>query len=76
MAILDEITPKYYQVHSLGMERQDGDVVAAYDIMIRNVLGNPMKIINLGSTLTAQEKQACHYVSLKQYTAQQVLTDY
>lgn len=58
MAILDEITPKYYEVLNLTMQRQDGEVVATYQIMIRNVLGNPRRIINQGSVLTSQEKAA------------------
>lgn len=57
MAILDELTPAYYEVLRLGMQR-DGDVVAIYDIAIRNVLGNRMAIINRGSVLTTQEKAA------------------
>jgi len=55
---MDGLTPKYYEVLNLGMQRQDGDVVASYSIAIRNVLGNRMQIINLGSTLTEQERQA------------------
>ena len=39
MAILDELTPAYYKVLRLGMQRQDGEVAAIYDIAIRNVLG-------------------------------------
>jgi len=58
MAILDEITPRWYEVTKLGMQQQNGDVVAIYNIAIRNVLGNRMAIINQGSVLTVQEKQA------------------
>ena len=59
MAILDELTPKYYEVLRLGMQRgEDGEVVAMYEIFIRNVDGHRMKIINRGSTLTDQERQA------------------
>ena len=58
MGILDELTPFWYEVLNLGMQRQDGEVVAIYDIAIRNVLGQRMKIINQGSVLTEQEKAA------------------
>lgn len=58
MAILDELTPRWYEVLRLGIQQQDSDVVAVYDIAIRNVLGNRMAIINRGSALTTQEKQA------------------
>lgn len=65
MAILDELTPRWYEVLRLGMQRQDGEVVAIYDIAIRNVLGNRMKIINRGSVLTEQEKQAVIAIFLR-----------
>ena len=58
MAILDELMPKYYKVLNLGMQRQNGEVVAVYDVAIRNVLGQRMAIISQGSPLTAQEQQA------------------
>jgi len=58
MAIMDSLTPKYYEVLDLGIQRQNGDVVASYNVIIRNVLGNKMRIINLDSVLTAQERQA------------------
>ena len=58
MAILDEITPRWYEPLTLAFERQDGDVVAVYNVMIRNVLGHEMRIVNLGSVLTEQEKAA------------------
>ena len=58
MTILDPITPAYYKVITLGMERVDDDVVARYHIAIYNVNGNLMTHINQGSVLTEQEKQA------------------
>jgi len=58
MAILDSITPAYYEALSLSMERVNGDVVASYSIAIRNVNSNRMAIINQASILTAQEKAA------------------
>ena len=58
MAILDELTPAYYEVLRLGMQRQDGEVAAIYDVAIRNVFGQRMAIINRGSVLTEQERQA------------------
>lgn len=65
MAILDEITPKYYQPLTLGFERQGSDVVAVYNVMIRNVLGNEMKIINLASVLTPEEKAMAAAIYLR-----------
>jgi len=58
MAILDSVTPTYYEVLTLSMERRNGDVVASYHVAIRNVNGNRMTIINPGSALTPQEKAA------------------
>ena len=58
MAILDELTPAYYEVLRLGMQRQNGEVVTIYDIAIYNVDNRRMAIINRGSTLTPQERQA------------------
>lgn len=55
---MDGLTPAYFEVLTLGMQRQDRDVAANYNIAIRNILGNRMAIINRGSTLTEQEKQA------------------
>lgn len=65
MAILDEVTPGYYEVMRLGMQKQDGDVVAIYDIAIRNVSGNRMAIINQSSILTEQEKAAVAAIYLR-----------
>lgn len=58
MAILDELTPAYYEVLRLGLQRRDGEVVAVYDVAIRNVNEHRMAIINQGSVLTEQEGQA------------------
>lgn len=58
MAIMDKLTPRWYEILNLRMQRQDGDVVASYSIAIRNILGQRMVIINQGSVLTAQERQA------------------
>lgn len=56
MAILDSITPKYYEPLTLGFEQQDGDVIARYNVAIRSVNGKRMTIVNPGSTLTLEEK--------------------
>ena len=58
MAILDELTPRWYEVLRLGMQRRDGEIAAIYDVAIRNVLGRRMAIMNRGSALTEQERQA------------------
>lgn len=65
MAILDKLTPKYYEVLRLGMQRQDGEVVAIYDIAIRSISGNTMQIINQSSVLTVPEKQAVVAIFLR-----------
>ncbi len=65
MAILDELTPRYYEVLRLGMQRRDGEVVAAYDVAIRNILGHRMTIINPGSVLTEQERQTVAAIFLR-----------
>lgn len=56
MAILDELTPKYYEVLRMGVQRVNGDVVAIYDVAIRNVNGNQMGTLDPGSVLTPEEK--------------------
>ena len=58
MAILDRVTPKYYRILTLGIERVDDNVVARYHIAIYNVNGNVMTHINQGSILTEQEEAA------------------
>lgn len=58
MAIMDELTPRWYEVLRLGMQQQDSEIVAIYDVAIRNVLGQRMAIINESSVLTEQERQA------------------
>lgn len=56
MAILDSVTPTYYKMFTLDMERVDSDVIASYNIAIYNVNGNVMTRINYDSTLTPEEK--------------------
>lgn len=74
MAILDELTPAYYEVLNLGMQRQDGEVIAIYDVAIRNVLGQGMAIINRGSVLTEQERQAVVAIFQRDVTAFEAAT--
>ena len=65
MAILDEFTPRWYEVIRLGMQKRDGNVVAIYDIAIYNVLRQRMGIINQSSVLTEQERQAVIAIYLR-----------
>lgn len=65
MAILDELTPRWYEVLRLGMQRQDGDVIAIYDVAIRSVNGNRMGILNPSSVLTPGEKAAVVAIYLR-----------
>ena len=56
MAILDSVTPTYYKVLTLNVERQGGEVVARYIVRIYSVNGTVMTHINANSTLTQEEK--------------------
>jgi len=56
MAILDSVTPTYYEAITLNMERVNGDVAAKYNVAIYNAYGNVMTHISASSTLTPEEK--------------------
>lgn len=57
MAILDPITPVYYQVLRMGIQQTETDVIAMYDVAIRNATGDRLAILNPDSTLTEEERQ-------------------
>ena len=56
------------------MQRQDGEVVAVYDIAIYNVDNHRMAIINRGSTLTPQERQAVVAIFIRDKAAFEMAT--
>lgn len=58
MPLLNHLTPTQYEVRRMGIQRQDGQVVAIYDLMIRNADGDELDMMSLDSALTAQEKAA------------------
>lgn len=66
MAILDSITPKYYEVLNLSFRRgSDGTVTAFYNVGIRSITGDMTKILSPSSTLTEEEKQAVAAIFLR-----------
>ncbi len=75
MAILDGFIPKYYKVLRMGIQQVDGDVVATYDIALRNSDGGPIGILNQGSTLTSQERQAIVAIFLRDKAQFEAATD-
>lgn len=56
MAPLDGLTPRWYEPLRLAIQRVNGDVVAIYDVGIRNVNGSQMGTLNPESVLTPEEK--------------------
>jgi len=56
VGILDSITPKYYKVITLKMERQNGEVAAKYHVRIYSVNGTVMTHMNPSSELTEEER--------------------
>lgn len=58
MSIIDDLTPVYYELTRIGVQRENGDVVAIADMRIRNADGKILITHNPQTTLTPQEKQA------------------
>lgn len=58
MAILDPVTPRYYEPLNMGIQQPDGGIVVIYDVAIRNVNGDRMRVLHPGSTATPEERAA------------------
>ena len=65
MAILDEFTPKYYEVLRMGIQRDDSGIVVMYDIALRSVSGNRIGVLGQRSEFTQQERQAIVAIFLR-----------
>ena len=58
MGLIQDLTPVYYRLTRIGIQRQNGDVVAVADMQILNADGKQLVTHNPSTTLTPQEKQA------------------
>lgn len=58
MSIVEDLTPVYYKLVRIGLQRFGGDVVAIADLRILNAIGMPLATHNPDVTLTQAEKQA------------------
>ena len=58
MGLIADLTPVYYALIRVGVQRTDGDVIAIADLRILNADGEVLCHHNPSTTLTPQEKQA------------------
>lgn len=58
MGLIADLTPVYYTLVRIGIQRTNGDVVAVADLRILNADGGVLCHHNPSTTLTPQEKQA------------------
>ncbi len=58
MSFIDDLIPKFYELTRIGIQRENGDVVAIADMRILNADGRQLITHNPQTTLTTQEKQA------------------
>lgn len=58
MSIIDDLTPVYYRLMRIGLQRDGLDVVAIADLTILNAEGTVLTTHNPSTTLTPAEKQA------------------
>lgn len=58
MNIIDDLTPKHYELLRIGVKRNNGDVVAVAHMKILNAAGTQLIKHAPSATLTTQEKQA------------------
>lgn len=56
MGLIADLTPVYYTLSRVGIQRADGDVVAIADLRILNADGGVLCHHNPCTTLTTQEK--------------------
>jgi len=64
MSAIDYLTPAYYKVLRMGVER-DAETVAIYDVLILNADGKPLDRLSLTASLTAQEKAGLAAIFLR-----------
>jgi hypothetical protein len=58
MSLIDHLTPTYYRVLRLGIQKSEGSVVALYDVQVLNADGQPLDTVHPASELTPQERSA------------------
>ena len=58
MAIVADLTPVYYSLTRIGLQRDGADVVAIADLRILNASGRQLATHNPGTTLTPAERAA------------------
>ena len=57
MGIIQDLTPTYYRLTRIGVQKSNGDVIAIADMQILNADGQQLKTHNPSTSLTANEKQ-------------------
>jgi len=57
MGLINDLTPKYYRMTRIGIQRQGTDVVAIADLQILNADGRILGTHSPQTTLTPEEKQ-------------------
>lgn len=57
MGLIADLTPVYYRMVRIGIQRDDNDVVAIADLQILNEDRRVLCTYNPSTTLTPQEKQ-------------------
>lgn len=58
MSIITDLTPAYYRLTRIGIQRTDGDVIAIADMQILNADGRQLATHNPATALTPTEKTA------------------
>ena len=58
MGLIQDLTPVYYKLTRIGIQRTNGDVIAMADMQILNADGKQLITHNPSTTRTPQEKQA------------------
>jgi len=57
MGLIEDLTPVYYKLLRIGLQKGGGSVVAIGDMHILNADGRVLAVHNPSTTLTSQEKQ-------------------
>jgi hypothetical protein len=58
MSIVDKLTPVYYKILRLGIQREGGEIVATYDLAILNAAGQRIGTDTPSSALSSETKAA------------------
>lgn len=58
MGLIQDLTPVYYRLIRIGIQRTNGDVIAIADMQILNADGRQLITHSSSAILTTQEKQA------------------